>query len=82
MANSHPWRRVRRVFPCTPDCPERVPGCHDHCERYIRAKEKHDQEKAEARRIKHIDDYSITVMLDNRDISAKRAKHNKSYRML
>ena len=31
-------------IPCKP--PDRYPGCHSHCQRYIEAKAKHDQEKA------------------------------------
>ena len=27
--------------------PKRYPGCHDHCEEYIREKEAHNQRKAE-----------------------------------
>lgn len=28
-------------FPCQ-NCPDRYPGCHDHCEKYKAAKEKHN----------------------------------------
>lgn len=30
---------------CPPDCPERVPGCHDHCERFKERKLARDKRK-------------------------------------
>ena len=32
--------------PCTPDCPDRTPGCHDNCPKYQQWKEERQQVKA------------------------------------
>ena len=36
-----PVSMVYVKFPCK-DCPDRYPGCHDNCEKYKAAKEKHN----------------------------------------
>lgn len=32
------------AYPCTRECKERYPGCHDHCEKYQTIKEKNLKE--------------------------------------
>ena len=31
---------------CTPDCPTRTPGCHDHCKRYKEKRAEYEKRKA------------------------------------
>ncbi len=33
---------------CCKDCPDRYPGCHGKCEKYIAARAEYDAQKAEA----------------------------------
>lgn len=30
---------------CVPDCPNRKPGCHDHCETYLENKKAYEEYK-------------------------------------
>jgi hypothetical protein len=47
-AREHAIMTTRDKFPCK-DCTERVPGCHDRCERYKTAKGINDARKAKER---------------------------------
>jgi hypothetical protein len=45
MANKFNHERYR--ITCCKDCPDRYPGCHGKCEKYIKQRSEYDAEKAE-----------------------------------
>lgn len=40
----------RRIITCCKDCPDRYPGCHGKCEKYIKERADYDAKRAEARK--------------------------------
>ena len=68
---------IRCCYGCT--APKRYPGCHSHCPEYIAEKDKHDKEKAEADRKKHIEDglTSQTFKGINKAYKAQRCMKGK-----
>lgn len=38
-------------FPCK-DCPDRKPACQSHCEKYLSAKEVHEKQREQIRKMK------------------------------
>ena len=59
--------------------PKRYPGCQGHCTEYLAEKAKHDKEKAEADRVRHIKDglTSQTLKGVNRAYKAQRGMKGK-----
>lgn len=55
--SNHPWRSGRRMFDCGADCPNRKPGCQDHCEKYARDKAKWDERMATERQQAMLNQY-------------------------
>jgi predicted transcriptional regulator of viral defense system len=49
--------------------PERYPGCHDHCPKYLAEKEKHDAEKAE----EYLKRKTISNLIQQRGIAVHKA---------
>lgn len=45
---SNDFNRQRYTINCCKDCPDRYPGCHGKCEKYIAARAEYDRQKAEA----------------------------------
>lgn len=73
------FNKHRSPFPCTPDCPERVPGCHDHCKRYMEARAKYDARKAEYEPDSETKAYYTEMKLKAIDSAAKRRKRSAYY---
>lgn len=65
-------------FPCK-DCPDRYPGCHDHCEQYKAAKAEYDRCKARADADREVRLYTEHGILRSRDKNAKRKKAWRCY---
>lgn len=68
---------MSRNFPCTKDCPERYPGCHDHCDKYKTARAKYDERMAKERLDRHIDNYQNGMVRKIKDYKAKSRKSRK-----
>lgn len=44
------WRtETPNGLPCKKECPDRIPGCHSHCKKYIEAKQKLDEKNTKIR---------------------------------
>ena len=71
--SNHPWRRMTHIFTCEPDCPERKPGCQDHCEKYIREKAEHDKRVSIENTRNYLDSYTTRRIMCYRDRKAKSA---------
>ena len=66
------------TYPCK-DCPDRSPGCHDKCQKYIEAKkaeteikEKRRNEREKQNAIKALHKHRCTKKSSNHVISTKR----------
>lgn len=44
------FNQERRVITCCKDCPDRYPGCHGKCEKYINERSAYDAVKDEAKK--------------------------------
>ena len=54
-----PFNKSRNFFDCGPKCEKRKPGCHDHCESYLKKRAELTQiREAEKQRVE-IDQYTI-----------------------
>ena len=51
-------RRDRNI-PCIPNCPERRPGCQDHCEYHRKKKAENERRKEFKRKREILDSYEI-----------------------
>ena len=51
------FNKSRSVFTCEPNCPERRPGCQDHCEKHQRELAEHLRLKALERQRREVDCY-------------------------
>lgn len=60
------------IFTCKPDCAERKPGCHDHCEKYQAEKAEHTRCKANAERWKEAQDYTYSLRAKRANRKAKK----------
>ena len=69
-------------YPCTRDCPDRVPGCHDHCKRYIEKKAVLDELKAKDRIDQGITTYICGNIRKTKDSSAKIHKNRSGIRRM
>ena len=71
------YRSNNGIFSCEPNCVNRKPGCHDHCEKYMREKAEHDRRReAEASRQK-IDSCLIHNIIKRSNQSAVERKNNR-----
>ena len=77
MSSNHPWRTHNHDFTCEPKCPNRKPGCQDHCEKHNRERAEHMRKKKILDEKKHIDEYTFKQISDHRDAEAKRVKQSK-----
>ena len=50
---------------CCYECDKRYPACHDSCEVYIAAKQKHEEKKAQIRKAKYHTDLVTGFTVDN-----------------
>lgn len=70
-------KRSRKLpFTCK-DCPDRYPGCHDHCKKYKREKEIWDKQKIEDAKEKEIADYICHINAERYDTHVKNKKTNR-----
>lgn len=70
MANRM-WNNTRYFFDCKPDCKERKPGCHDHCERYLTKRAQLDEINRQKTLEKEAKSYTYDVINDKRDRYAR-----------
>lgn len=64
---------------CCYQCPDRFPGCHGSCEKYIQQKADFDKVKAEARKKKDIEAGLISSLCDRIHRSVKKNHHRKGH---
>lgn len=50
------------MFTCSPNCENRKPGCHDHCEKYQEERAAYDKRKAEFTKDREIMNYTLSMM--------------------
>lgn len=60
---------------CVP--PKRYPGCHDHCEEYIKEKEAHNQRKAELDRDRQL---TTAIYVDRGNKVEKAMRKRRAYK--
>lgn len=66
-------------YPCKNCTDDRYPGCHDHCEKYLRVKQRNDAVKEAKRRDHDINDYIVGVIQKNRDSERKRRSRDRHH---
>ena len=70
-------QRSRKLpFTCK-DCPDRYPGCHDHCKKYKREKEIWDKQKLEEARQLEALNYICESRAGRRDAYVKKQKEKR-----
>lgn len=77
--SKHPWRRYTNTFRCPPECPNRKPGCQDHCEQHARERLEYDERKKLELERKSIDGYIARKANYYRDRRVKSNKHLSSF---
>ena len=68
------FNKQRHMFDCLPDCPERKPGCSDHCERYKKRRAAFDKRKREVYGNPEVRQYMFERGENIRDRAAKKRK--------
>lgn len=70
------FNRTRSIFTCEPKCPNRKPGCHDTCEKYLRERKQQDELNKAERLRKEAELYTadIVVSRKNKNAIRRRAK--------
>ena len=69
------------MFTCSRDCPERKPGCHDHCDKYKRERAAYDKRKAELDKHREARQYSMSVISTKANARAINNKKNGKRRL-
>ena len=78
MSNT-PWRTGNRYFNCEPNCPNRKPGCQDHCKKHIEEKARWEQVKAAKRQHEEVKHYTANAVIKNLDAVAKSKRDWRRY---
>lgn len=65
------------MFTCGPNCENRKPGCHDHCEKYQRERAAYDKRKAELDKDREVMNYTLKLITKRANY---RAIHNRNDR--
>lgn len=68
------------VFTCRSDCPDRKPGCHDHCDKYQREKSEWDRRKAAVRAGNEAYSYTAGIVAKRTNAQAIKHKGNNGYK--
>ena len=76
----NPYWSSRQFFDCKPDCPERKPGCHDHCERYQKKRAQLDAWNAAERKRKEAAVPTIDTLVKKKDSQAKLRRNIPGYK--
>ena len=63
---------------CCKDCTERYVGCHGKCEKYIKQREEHDNQRREAQKADAVRRYKNDGLRKYLNDQAKRKKHHNS----
>lgn len=66
---------LKRIGSDCRDCTERYPGCHDHCENYIEARKKWDEQKQQIKHTKGLADELYKYKIES--IKKQRSKYGK-----
>ena len=74
MSNKRSLFNRRDIQPCRADCPNRRPGCHNHCELYIAAREINETRKRIEREKRAVDN----VITDCKIRGMRRVHHGKA----
>lgn len=69
-------RNRKLPFTCK-DCPDRYPGCHDHCNKYKREKAIWDKQKAEEAMDRELSGYVAGSISGRSNTNAKRRRDNR-----
>ena len=64
---------------CCYQCPDRFPGCHGSCEKYIQQKAEFDKAKAEVRKKKDIEVGLTSCLCDRINKSVKKNHHRRGH---
>lgn len=70
------------IFTCGSDCPNRKPGCHDHCEKYQKERAEYNRRKEELNKDREVRRYTMKLMSDRanaRAISNRKNGNRKLY---
>lgn len=78
--SNHPWRTNKVYFNCPPNCPNRKPGCQDHCERYAKDRAIYNEHKRIERDRKKLDHYVCAKLAQNKEEQLHREKHKRTFR--
>lgn len=78
--SNHPWRASTHMFKCPPECPDRKPGCQDHCEQHAKDMVKWEERRKLELDRRHLDNYVTERVVYYRDRKAKSAKHSALYK--
>lgn len=66
----------RRIITCCKDCPDRYPGCHGKCEKYIKERSDYDAKRSEYRKKYDID----SKLAEQRFDSIRKVTDRRNYR--
>lgn len=66
------------LYPCK-GCEERYPGCHDHCEAYLKVKHMRDEAVAEERKYADARNHVVELVNKNKDHDNKRLKSGRHH---
>jgi hypothetical protein len=62
------------TFTCYSDCPNRIPGCHATCEKYLGEKAKYNKQRATEKVDDSIRNYMVDKAMDLKNQRAIRKK--------
>lgn len=66
------------IFTCK-GCPDRYPGCHDHCDKYKREKAEYEKRKAELEADREARIYTGNSIFTKQNYLAKKQKEWRRY---
>ena len=64
------------MFTCAPNCANRKPGCHDHCEKYKKERTEYDKRKAVVDKDREARQYTMNLISKRADTRAKNKLDN------
>lgn len=69
-------------FSCERDCPKRKPGCHGHCEKYLKEKAAHEDRLAKEKLERDVQNYINNNIGRGMAYNARRKKDAYCYRIV
>ena len=71
---------ARFKISCCQNCPDRYPGCHSHCEKYIQEKAEYDATMAEKRKEAEIRNGLNSFLYNSIEKTNKQINYRRKYR--